>query len=290
MVTQNGVYQSRSIKRPRRTRSEIEDLCYDLFRLIAPQQPVTVRQAFYLATSAGIIPKTEQAYKNTVVRLLSKMRRSGMLNWHWIADNTRWMRKPWSFTSAEDALRQTAAFYRQMLWHNQNAYVEIWLEKDALAGVLYPVTAQWDVPLMVTRGYASLSYLYEAAMTIAKQEKPAYIYYFGDHDPSGRDIPRKVEEDLRGFAPAADIIFTRVAVEPWQIDDWHLPTRPTKTTDSRAKGFTGESVEVDAIPPETLRQMVADVIEQHVDEAALEVTRAAEQSERDILTRLAARQ
>lgn len=192
-------------------------------------------------------------------------------------------RKPPSHDSLTDALEDTAQLYRRALWRNQNDYVEIWLEKDALAGVLYPVTARWDVPLMVTRGYPSLSYLHTAAETLEAWDKPAYIYYFGDHDPSGRDIPRKVEEDLRAFAPDTPLAFTRVAVEPWQIDAWQLPTRPTKTTDSRAKDFTGESVEVDAITPGLLQQLVNDVIERHVDEHALQVTMAAEKSERELL-------
>ena len=289
MAESNGVYRTSPLKRARRTNAEMGALACHLSTLIEQHQPVTVRQAFYLAVSAGVLPKTEQAYKNTLVELLGKLRRNGLLPWHWIADNTRWMRKPHTHDDLETALAETARLYRRNLWRQQSAYVEIWLEKDALAGVLYPVTAQWDVPLMVTRGYASLTYLYDAAQALAAQGKPAHIYYFGDHDPSGRDIPRKVEADLRGFAPDVDITFLRVAVEPWQITAWQLPTRPTKKTDSRAKGFVGESVEVDAIPPDTLRMMVATVIEQHVDEAALEVTRAAEHSERTILTRLAAR-
>ena len=93
------------------------------------------------------------------------------------------------------------------VWDEQNAYVEIWLEKDALAGVLVDVTQKWDVPLMVTRGFASLSYLHEAAETIRDQNKPTYLYYFGDHDPSGVDIPRQVERRLREFAPDSDITF-----------------------------------------------------------------------------------
>src|SRR5690606_16207709 len=142
---------------------------------------------------------------------------------------------------------------------------------------------EWDVPLMVTRGYPSLSYLYSAAETIADAEKPAYLYYFGDHDPSGVDIPRKVEEDLRTFAPDAEIHFERVAVTRRQIDTLGLPTRPTKKTDSRSKSFEGESVEVDAIPPATLRTMVSECIEQHIDHDRLAAVKRIEALERDTL-------
>ena len=87
----------------------------------------------------------------------------------------RWQRKPRTFDSVEDALRNTAAFYRKALWNEADSYVEIWLEKDALAGVVYPVTSMYDVPLMVARGYASLSFLYSAAEAINELDVPAYI-------------------------------------------------------------------------------------------------------------------
>jgi hypothetical protein len=196
------------------------------------------------------------------------------------------MRKPKTYSSMEQALRRTAETYRRSLWDNQPVYVEIWLEKDALAGVLYEVTQHWDVPLMVTRGYPSLSYLHEAAESIAAENKPAYLYYFGDYDPSGLDIPRATEAGLREMAPTAEIHFRRVAVTQQQIYELDLPTRPTKPSDPRRKNFAGESVEVDAIPPAVLREMVGQCITGHVDERALHVLWVAEESEREVLSKL----
>jgi hypothetical protein len=258
-----------------------------MFNLIEADHPMTVRQVFYRMVSAGAIDKTETEYKSTIVRLLGDMRRAGELPYGWIADNTRWMRKPVSHSSAEAALRRTADTYRRALWDDQDTYVEIWLEKDALSGVLFDVTAAWDVPLMVTRGYPSLTFLHEAAEAIDTVGKPTHIYYFGDHDPSGVHIPKKVEQDLRGFAPDVDLTFERVAVTPEQIEVLDLPTRPTKASDTRSKNFEGESVEVDAIPPNTLRGIVAGCIEYHVDDHALAVTEAAEESERELLAAIA---
>jgi hypothetical protein len=106
-----------------------------------------------------------------------------------------------------------------------------WLEKDALSGVLYQETAEFEVPLMVTRGYPSISHLYVAAEAASERNKPAYLYDFGDYDPSGCDITRAVEAGIREFAPSAEIHFQRVAVTREQIDRWALPTRPTKKTD-----------------------------------------------------------
>ncbi len=103
-----------------------------------------------------------------------------------------------------------------------------------------------------------------------------HLYYFGDYDPSGLDISRAVCQGIEEMTDGADFTFTRVAVTEEQITDLNLPTRPTKRTDSRSKNFIGESVEVDAIPPATLRDLVRVCIEAHVDDHALEATQKVE--------------
>jgi hypothetical protein len=256
--------------------------------VLANDNPMTVRQVFYQLVGRGIVEKTEAEYKQTVVRLLTDMRRAHEIPFSWIADNTRWMRKPCIYDSLHHMLEVTKATYRRALWNDQSAYVEIWLEKDALAGVLYEETRPWDVPLMVTRGYSSVSYLYSAAEAIAAQGKPTFIYYFGDHDPSGRDITRVTEKGIREFAPDADIRFQREAVTEEQIAELRLPTRPTKNTDSRSKGFKGESVEVDAIPAPYLRSLVRNCIERHIDAGLLDGTKRVEAGEREMLKRVVA--
>jgi hypothetical protein len=258
----------------------------DLLAILQSGHPMTVRQVFYRATVAGFIPKTEPSYKNVIGRQLVLMRRSGMIPYDWIADNTRWQRKPLTHSSIEDALDHTARCYRRALWDSQSVYVEVWLEKDAIAGAIMQETRAWDVPLMVTRGFASVSFLHLAAEDIKAIGKPAHLYYIGDRDPSGIHIDRTIERNLREMAPDAEIHFTRVAVLPEQIERWNLPTRPTKKTDSRSRNFEGESVEVDAIPPQQLRQLVRECITQHIDQRQLDITQAAERSEREILARL----
>jgi hypothetical protein len=252
-------------------------------------KPMTVRQLFYRLVSQGIIDKTEQEYKQTVVRLLAEMRRSGQIPFSWIADNTRWMRKPKTHSGLAAALDETASVYRRAIWDEQNAYVEIWLEKDALAGVLFEITKQWDVPLMVTRGYASLSQLNGAAEIIQDINKPAFLYYFGDYDPSGLDITRAVEKGIREFAPGMDITFERVAVTAHQVEALELPTRPTKASDPRSRGFVGESVEVDAIPAGILRSLTESCITDHIDTALHERLLETETAERETLRKIARR-
>jgi hypothetical protein len=140
------------------------------------------------------------------------------------------------------------------------------------------------VPLMVARGYSSISFLHSAAMAIKAKRKPAYIYHFGDLDPSGVDAARDIEAKLRRYAPDAEIHFERPAVTREQVEEWNLPTRPTKTKDPRAKKFANAtSVEVDAIPADKLRALVRECIERHVDQHQLSILRAAEKSERELL-------
>src|SRR5262245_25395587 len=141
------------------TKAEVDARCEALLDIIEAGRPMTVRQVFYQATVRGLVEKAETGYSK-VQSDLTIMRRAGELPYHWLADNTRWQRKPRTFNGVEEALKATAALYRKNLWANADAYVEIWIEKDALAGVLYPVTSMNDVPLMVARGYASLSFLY----------------------------------------------------------------------------------------------------------------------------------
>ena len=245
---------------------------------------MTVRQVFYRLVGLGLIDKTENEYHNTVVRLLVRMRLDGDMPWSWITDGTRWMHKSVRYGSIEEALEATSRHYRRDYWRELDDYVEIWLEKDALAGVLFNVTDEWGVPLMVTRGFASLSYIHNAAETIERVGKPTHIYYFGDYDPSGVEIDRNLERRLREFAPYSEIHFERVAVRHEQIDEYQLPTRPTKRGANHGRGLHhGDSVEVDAIPPAQLLGLVRSAIERHVDPARVAVLEAAEVSERQLL-------
>ena len=297
---------SRYIKK-RRTKKEMAEIRDAIYFLLASDNPMTVRQVFYRLVSNGVIQKTENEYKRTVTRLLTEMRLNHIdlfdtvnpilssfftencmpsIPFSWIADNTRWMRKPKTYSGLEHMLEKTAIFYRRDLWEKQDVHVEIWLEKEALAGVLVEITEKYDVPLMVTRGYPSITFLHTAAQEIDEIGKPAYLYYFGDYDPSGVDISRQVNKRINEFC-FTPINFERVAVTREQIGLLNLPTRPTKKTDSRAKNFHDESVEVDAIEPNTLRAMVEDCITQHIDGDEYERLMVIEKQERESLKAIA---
>lgn len=276
------LYQASPIKRFRSTKAEVEARRQALYEIVQAMQPMTVRQVYYQATVRGIVDKTETDYTKVQTDLV-QMRRAGMLPYDWLADNTRWQRKPRTFNSVQAALDDTARLYRKALWYEVDAYVEVWLEKDALAGVVLPVTTLFDVPLMVAKGYASLSFLHGAAEFIGSLDVPTYIYHFGDFDPSGVNAAEKIDETLHELAPDADITFERVAVTTDQIRSMDLPTRPTKQSDTRSKGFGDISVELDAMPPNHLRGLVQAVIEEHLPPKHFSALKAAEESERTLI-------
>ena len=288
-MTAIAVYETSRVKRPRRTNAEIAVLEEALIAAVGEENPTSVRHAFYVMTTLPVgIPKTEAGY-DCVQRRLLLLRRRGAIPYYWISDGTRFRIKPESYGNLGHALQSAQMHYRRDLWRRQPAYVEIWCESDSVAGVIQPVTQEWDVPLLTARGFSSESYLYTCGQELADVRKPCFIYYFGDYDPSGLLIPEKIEEGLRHFAPEAEIHFTREAVTADQIALWNLPGRPPKATDSRAKRFWGECVEIEAIPASQLRQMVTACIEGHIDSELLARTKAIEAEEQRSLEALVAR-
>jgi len=252
------------------------------------ENPVTLRGVFYRVVSAGAVDKSEAGYQAVGRRLLA-LRRDGRVPYSWITDGSRLIYKPESWGHLDQMLEDAASSYRRALWHDQAVEVIVISEKDAISGVISPITYQWDVELAITRGYSSETFTHSIAQTIIDNtayRKTTYVYQLGDHDPSGVDAWRDFQAKVLTFAPDADVVFQRLAVTPEQIEQYALPTRPTKRTDTRSAGFEGESVEVDALPPTVLRSILQTAIEQHIDPRALELTYSVQASERDVLTSL----
>lgn len=273
--------------RNRRTGEQYEQLDRAIIDVCRAERPITVRGVFYRVLTTGVIEKSEQEY-GVVQRRVLQLRRNGRLPWQWITDGTRFRIKPDTWGSVDQMLADTASSYRRALWHDQDVYIEVWSEKDAISSVVSPITAEYDVPLMVARGYSSETFLRTSADEIQMVGKPTVIYQLGDHDPSGADAWRVIQEKLTEYAPGCELTFERLAVTPDQIIALELPTRPTKKSDSRSKNFSGESVEVDAIPSSILRDLVRGAIEQHIDQHRLEITRIVEEQERTSLETMAA--
>jgi hypothetical protein len=258
-------------KRRRRTRAEMEHIRETLVTLACDNAPVTSRQLLYLAVSDGVIEKTEAEYKQTVVRLALELRQHGEIAWEDVVDRTRWYFKPKTYRSWMDALRETERLYRQSLWTHAPRLVQVWCESMSVAGIIDQVTDEWDVALYPGKGYSSHDFLRTAARHIAVSGKPTTIYLLGDFDPSGRDIIRFVTKMLHHYAaevnPKVEIDFETVAVTEAQIIAWKLPGHPAKKTDSRYQSYgIDHAVELEAIPPASLRSLVQQCITQHLDQ------------------------
>ena len=271
--------------RRRRSRAELEALNAALVRLAAALAPASVRQIFYAATTEGVIPKTEQAYKRVVERL-KVLRLAGWVPWSHIADRSRWQRKPLTFPGIEAAIEHTRRTYRRAVWQDLDERVYIVLEKDALVGVVGDVTEEYDVPLLVTRGFSSLSFTHGLAEDVGRNDAAGidtYVYALGDWDPSGIKAHEAFEDRLAEWCDPLAYTFERIAVKPDQIVAWNLPSRPTKQSTHATRWTGGESVELDAIRPARLRTLVYSTIEQHLPAGHLKALEAAEQSEREAL-------
>jgi len=278
--------------RHRRTKAELAAVDEAIIRAVAEDHPVTLRGVFYRVVSAGAIEKSDSGY-NVIQRQLLKLRRGNAVSYRDIVDGTRPTWRPNSWSSAEEAVEAAGRSYRQALWEDQDSEVMIVTEKDAISGVVMPVTREWDVPLTVLRGYSSETAAWGLAQDVMQiqevESRVVYLYQLGDHDPSGVDAWRSFAERITEFCEeeySSPPTFERLAVTSQQIRDMSLPTRPTKMTDTRAPKFVGESVEVDAIRASVLRQIVRDSIEQHIDQERLAITRQTEQAEKEILQSL----
>jgi len=287
------IYGARTIKkRFRRTKAEIEALRKALYEIVAENQPVTVRGAFYLASSRGVIPKSENQGYRPVQRELLKMRREGAIPWGWITDGSRARLGYRRYGGLEYYAKQVAANYRRDYWHGSDEYVEVWLEKEALRGVLSPVVIEeFGLDLYVTKGQPSVSYLYDAAEDIIRDGRPTFVYVLADFDPGGLRIFDRIKEELVGFVGnATDLYVRRLALTPYQIELYDLPTRPGKEKDPNASEFArrfgDRCVELDAMPPNTLRGLVRECLESHMDSQYLHRLKLTEQHERRGLRQL----
>jgi hypothetical protein len=279
--------------RRRLTNAQLEALDGALCRIVIEMHPITVRGVFYQAEVKELVPKTEQGY-DLVQRRLVKLRRWRIIPFNWITDSSRMVRGLDRYHGVESFQQEMASLYRRDYWANEPELVEVWIEKDALAGVIYEtVVEEWGLDLYVNRGFTSLSYLHSAAQTILAVGKPTHIYILSDFDPSGKCAADKVGDGLKELLDGkADVTIHDLAVTREQIAEWRLPSRPTKTKNNthyrkfaETYGEGTESVELDAIRPDMLRKLVSDAIEGHwTDRRGLAALKETEEAERDIIS------
>jgi hypothetical protein len=248
--------------------------------------PISVRGLYYQAETANLpgIDKTESSYLK-VQRQVLALRRAGRLAYEHIADATRWMRKPRSFDSIEDALLNTVQTYRRNLWRDADSYVEIWIEKDALAGVVYPITELNDVALMVTRGFSSETFAYNAIEARGDDWRDYHVYALFDFDRSGQDAANALKKKLERFAKGKpfNVVFHNLALTERQITQFGLSKRPPKRKTAADRRWPHDfACELDALPPDALRDLVQLAIERHLPRHQFETGKVAEESEREL--------
>ena len=269
--------------------AEKEHLKSAILAFCQEMYPVGVRQIAYAMSSQGLIEKKESTFAKCG-KIVGEMREAGDLPWEYIQDNSRrYIPKqlvspkntPNSLmNTVSDTLRRNIRYaipphlyyledtLERELWYNQKNYVEVWVEKKGLLGVIDTITRRWEIPLVAAAGQCSKTILYEAAQhydKIAVEEgKQIIILYFGDYDPAGGAIYRSLENRVNRYCHDATPHFSYQAVTKAQIEDFNLPTRPV---DDSKKGTAGtkdfhdtQAVDLDAIPATTLRTLVHESI------------------------------
>lgn len=247
--------------------------------------PLTIRQIYYQLSSRGLVPKTENGY-NSTEHHIKEMRFKGIIPYWYFSDTSRITLKQKTYNNIYQALREAHKLYRRNLWNDQEVFIQIWIEKDALRSVFAPITNHYDVPLMIARGFSSHTFLHEAAQTLNQQlaaNKLVVVYHFGDYDPSGQMAAEKIKEAL-SILTDNRISFQSVALTKEQIKMWNLQTRPTKNSDTRSKKFNDdESCELDAIPPDRLRHLIEKCITRWIPDETLSKIKGIEDLEKKTL-------
>ena len=247
---------------------------------------LTVRQLYYQLVARGHIENNTKNYKN-IANIVNDGRMAGLIDWDAIEDRTRYTRSNTHWMSPQQILKAAADSYMKDRRLTQPVYLEAWIEKDALVGVLEQTANAQDVPCFSCRGYPSTSAVRDAATRFLQEghRRARVILYAGDHDPSGLDIPRDISDRLRDFG--ADVTVKRIALTTEQVQQYNPPPNPAKETDTRAAGYIKQhgvySWELDALDPQVLSDLYRREIEALTDSALDQQRVRAEDADRDKL-------
>jgi hypothetical protein len=239
---------------------------------IAQGYVLTVRQLYYQMVARGYIENTERSYKR-ITGVVNDARLAGLIDWDGIEDRTREFIKRSRWSSPSDVLNAVADQYHEDMWTGQKVRAFVIVEKEALAGVLQGVCHKMDTPLLAARGYPSGTVLREFAMIdlmpCIRQKQGALIIHLGDHDPSGIDMTRDLEDRVHLFMGERRrfVKLVRIALNMDQVEEQRPPENPAKITDSRFASYQREygdsSWELDALKPDYL----ADLVERNIRDA-----------------------
>lgn len=251
---------------------------------------MTLRQLYYQLVSRDVIPNQASEYAK-LSTLLTEARMYGLVDWDFIEDRVRKPKKVAQWDSIQDIANAAVRQYRRNRWADQDYYVEVWVEKDALAGVLEPITNKYDVVLMVNRGYSSASAMHDAAERFIEKEedgKTSIILYLGDHDPSGIDMVRDIQSRMEIFGSSVEV--KRIALNYDQIQKFDPPPNPAKMDDPRADDYVEKyghtSWELDALSPKDLNKLLKTEIENYLDVSKYNLVCRQEEFEKQQLHKL----
>jgi len=259
---------------------------------------LTLRQLYYQFVARGYIPNKDTEYKR-LGELINDARMAGLIDWDHITDRTRNLRELNHWDSPSSILDAVASQYRNRKWEDQPNYVEVWIEKDALVGVVQQAADAVDVPYFSCRGYTSQSEMWAAAMRLLKQirsGKSVTILHLGDHDPSGIDMTRDITDRLNLFTRHHQVVVNpvtvdRIALTMDQIRKYNPPPNPAKITDSRAasyiRDYGDESWELDALPPDAMVTLIREAVTALLHQGLWDEAVEEEAQEREALGKLA---
>lgn len=223
---------------------------------------LTLRQLYYQFVARDLMPNTQKSYKR-LGGILSDARRAGLIDWDSMVDRTRHIRVPPSWTNPEAIVEVCARTFTLDLWRDQPFRPEVWVEKDALVGVLETACEPWRCPYFSCRGYTSDSDIWRAAQRLSRQGRGGQtpiVFHLGDHDPSGIDMSRDIADRLELFG-RGKIKVKRIALNQDQVEEHNPPPNPAKETDSRFTQYSDlygdESWELDALNPTIISGLIA---------------------------------
>jgi len=262
---------------------------------------LTLRQLYYQFVSRNLIANKQSEYKR-LGKIISNGRLAGLIDWDALEDRTRNLETHAFWSSPESIIQSAAQGYAENLWASQDFYVEAWIEKDALTGVIEPVCTEFRVPYFSCRGYASQSELFTAGERLKRQRvrgKRALVLHLGDHDPSGIDMTRDIEARLSMFADGWDVEVRRLALNFDQVEQYDPPPNPLKEkadgslSDSRgndyAEQFGDSSWELDALEPTVISDLIRTEIEGELDREGWDAALVQENDNRSVLDDIASR-
>ena len=234
-------------------------------KVLTAHNPMTVRQVYYQLVSGQVIENNRSQYQ-AVSKMLVEARKDETIPWEWIEDRIRKPRQVSMWDDMADFAKSVQRAYRGNVWATQDNYVECWLEKDALSGIVQDVVRPYGITLNVGRGFDGWSSIYDASQRYDDGENTT-ILYLGDFDPSGEDMVRSLKERLAELGSRPTII--KLALTNEDVIKYNLPSDIPKGTDTRSKAFIDKygkrCVELDALPVETLRETIKTAIESIMD-------------------------